>query len=113
MHLLPRNNMPPKGTILANNMLVSIGYHTGTIQYDNLTVGRMHYASYRDIGICLNIIGRWPSWNYLVKVAMKGFNRIITHLDNTSSILVHLGHDLRRNLHFHYIVGGHLGITSS
>ena len=43
-----------------------------------LTVVRIHYASYRDIGICLNIIGRWPSWNYLVKVAMKGFNRIIS-----------------------------------
>ena len=55
-------------------MLVFIGYYTGTIQYDNLTVVRMHYASYRDIVICLNIIGRWPSWNYLVKVAIKGFS---------------------------------------
>ena len=52
-------------------MLVSIRYYTGTIQYDNLTVVKMHYASYRDIGICLSIIGRWPSWNYLVKVATK------------------------------------------
>ena len=71
------SQLPPKCIILANNMLVSIGYHTGTLQNDNLTVVRIHYASYRDIGICLNIIGRWPSWNYLVKVAMKGFNRII------------------------------------
>ena len=63
-------------------MLVSIGYHTGTLQYDNLTVVRMHYASYRDIGIFLNIIGRWPSWNYLVNVAMKGFNRIIIIYSN-------------------------------
>ena len=69
--------LPPKSIILANNILVSIGYYTGTIQYDNLTVIRMHYASYRDIGICLNIIGRCPSWNYLVKVAIKWFNRII------------------------------------
>ena len=59
----------PKGVILATNILVSIVYYTGTIQYDNSTVVRMHYASYRDIGICLNSIGRWPSWNYLVKVA--------------------------------------------
>ena len=65
------SQLPPKGIILANNMLVSIGYYTGTIQYDNLTVLRMHYAFYSDIGICLSIIGRWPSWNYLVKVATK------------------------------------------
>ena len=71
------SQLPPKCIILANNMLVSIGYHTGALQNDNLTVVRIHYASYRDIGIYLNIIGRWPSWNYLVKVAMKGFNRII------------------------------------
>ena len=71
------SQLPPKCIILANNMLVSIVYHTGTLQNDNLTVVRIHYASYRDIGICLNIIGWWPSWNYLVKVAMKGFNRII------------------------------------
>ena len=67
--------LPPKSIILANNIFVSIGYYTGIIQYD-LTVVRMNYASYRDVGICLNIIGRWPSWNYLVKVAIKGFNRI-------------------------------------
>ena len=52
------SQLSPKGIIIANNMLVSIGYHTGTLQYDNLTVVRIHYASYRDIGICLNIIGR-------------------------------------------------------
>ena len=53
------SQLSPKGIIIANNMLVSIGYlhyHTGTIQYDNLTVVRMHYASYRGIGLCLNIM---------------------------------------------------------
>ena len=71
------SQLPPMGIILTNNSLVSIWYYTGTIQYDNLTVARIHYASYCDIGICLNIIGRWPSWNYFVNVAIKWFNRII------------------------------------
>ena len=71
------SQLSQKSIIIANNMLVLIGYHTGTIQYDNFTVVMMHYASYRGIGLCLNIIGRWPSWNYLVKVAIKRFNIII------------------------------------
>ena len=50
-HAFTSSQLLPKSIILAHNMLVSIGYYTGTIQYDNLTVVRMHYASYHDIGI--------------------------------------------------------------
>ena len=52
------SQLPPKCIILANNMLVSIGYHTGTLQNDNLTVRSIVYPYYSQVVIleCTSMI---------------------------------------------------------